>query len=390
MYTIPQTGKYAFRASKVFKWDTQAGTFATVDRVLTIQVYTNSTLSSLAFSWQNQQIGVVIPPDGLPDNPLYYVDDMTVTTPVWTIPAGHVVVVRFSYVVRVGLSLSISIVDGVFEYAAELLQCENIIDPSADNYPFKYNFQYPLCDNEWDLINANKPDIIRILGVDMYLSEITQSLKGIATFNLISNVNLIACDTQECCTYRVEVENPNCLTFTLVDEEFYTPLIGGETVRFGIGTNVFSAIFLAGSPNLALQTILDAIDAYSNPNLIITRVGLNVTVRPTFSTGSTELRVVIDTSASPSGGTDPAIEDFDFESCVSEVSYLQQSGDFNDTALTAIIPYFLQVLINQEWQNVTSQMVGNVWTLETCDQITEALIIDSEGNVIETLNVECL
>ena len=69
---------------------------------------------------------------------------------------------------------------------------------------------------------------------------------------------------------------------------------------------------------------------------------------------------------------------------------MQQTGDFNDTALTPIIPYFLEVLINQEWQNVTSQMVGNVWTLESCDTITAARIVDEEDNVIETLEVQCL
>jgi hypothetical protein len=395
MYTIPQSGKYAFRASKVFKWDTQAATFATVDRVLTIQVYTNSTLSSLAFSWQTQEIGVVIPPNGLPENPLYYVDDMSVTTPVWTIPAGHVVVVRFSYIVRVGLSLSISIVDGVFEYAAELLQCENIIDPAADNYPFKYSFQYPLCDNEWDFINANKPDIIRLLGVDMYLSEITQSLKGIATFNLISNTNLIAC-AQQSCVWRVE----GVLQYEFGFFEFTIPetLTGGTafttlSITHSVGGIAGFAINLtmSGAATRTRESVLNAIAA--NFNNLSGAVDIDID----YETGVVKIislaARLTNPPLSPSSFTFQSAAgqytNFDYCTGLNQGGQIILNGSWNCPSANNLNGGFwyeqssnltFQIFQNGNWTTVTP--TDGVY--ESTTEFTAWRIIDSEDNVIES------
>jgi hypothetical protein len=385
MYTIPQSGKYAFRASKVFKWDTQASTFATVDRVLTIQVYTNSTLSSLAFSWQTQEIGVVIPPNGLPENPLYYVDDMSVTTPVWIIPAGHVVVVRFNYIVRVGLSLSISIVDGVFEYAAELLQCENIIDPASDNYPFKYSFQYPLCDNEWDFINANKADIIRLLGVDMYLSDITQSLKGIGTFNLISNTNLIAC-TQETCVWRVQGIKTFFICLDLFLDTYTndnaTDLDMVFAIENGDGSFVIMQYLTSTFPQTRAQIISGLIASFdSNGGLFSfeeSETGICIIINPSISLVDIEVIAIV--RATDGVLTDTLCESMLITASVSpSASYTcdNHNIEYNNEPFEQ---YTFQIFQNGEWTTVTP--TDGVY--ESTTEFTAWRIVDSNDNIIQS------
>lgn len=194
-YTIAINGKYAFRATKIFKWDTKSGTFATVDRTLRIKVYSDFTLTTVLFTASEIQTNVVIPPNGLPNNPFYYPDSMEVTSPIWTLAPGNVVLVEFVYNVVIGAPLSISIVDGFFEYASELLQCENEIPPSQSNYPFKYTFDSPLCNADFESIDDAKEDIISVYGEDCYISEVTQDIKGGANFVLISNTNFTKCTT---------------------------------------------------------------------------------------------------------------------------------------------------------------------------------------------------
>jgi hypothetical protein len=193
-YTIIEDGKYAFSASKIFKWDTPAQTTAIVDRELFIVVYSDNTLTTIERSWAKTESGVVIPPNGNPLNPLYYVDSMSVETPVWDLQDGWVVVVGFYYIVTLGTTLSISIVDGVFEYDAEKLRCEQIINPSDNTLPYRYSFNKSLCNSEFEDLDANKEDIIKLQGEDTYISEVTQDIKGGASFVLISNTPFTKCE----------------------------------------------------------------------------------------------------------------------------------------------------------------------------------------------------
>jgi hypothetical protein len=103
-------------------------------------------------------------------------------------------VVRFNYVVRVGLGVSISFVDGFLEYAAELLRCENEIQPSQITYPFLYTFTMPTCFSDFELLDTNKDYNIDLNGVETYISEVTQTINGQTEFKLLSNTNIICCN----------------------------------------------------------------------------------------------------------------------------------------------------------------------------------------------------
>lgn len=74
----------------------------------------------------------------------------------------------------------------------DLLACFNIPTDAA-RYPIKYEFKQPICFEDFDLLVANKGKAIYLNGVETFISEVTQDIKGETSFTLLSNQS-ICCD----------------------------------------------------------------------------------------------------------------------------------------------------------------------------------------------------
>jgi len=191
-YTITKNGKYAFSASKLLKWAADRGITNIVDYSLAIAIYSDNTLTTLV-----EYIATAVIDFPIPDLPLpepYFLNSISVETGILDLAVNNVVVVEFNYKLKDGFRLSVGLVDGVFEYDAEKLRCEQIINPSDNTLPYRYSFNKSLCNSEFEDLDANKEDIIKLQGEDTYISEVTQDIKGNANFVLISNTPFTKCE----------------------------------------------------------------------------------------------------------------------------------------------------------------------------------------------------
>jgi hypothetical protein len=184
-FIITQDGTYAFRASRITLW--AAGASMVVNYIFSIRIYTDNSLSTLITTYTTAGASVTIPNV----NP-YYVLPLTVesTSPI-VLTAGNVVVVNFFFARVSGTAItSVNMLDGQFEIASDLLECENLPDFNEDNYPYVYTFEGELCNNDFETIVQNKDGVIELNGNECYVSEITQGINGTASFRLISNKNI--------------------------------------------------------------------------------------------------------------------------------------------------------------------------------------------------------
>jgi hypothetical protein len=204
------------------------------------------------------------------------------------------------------------------------------------------------------------------------------------------------CCAPECCTYRVEgIELSGfatmCVTFNW---DLYTnPNLASNQFAFTIYDGVNIDSFNLSNLSVASRTrdeVLSLIEDYfatSDINIVVNETGFCVS-----AVGDIE-QLSISFNISSLLSVANTCENFTFSvnSSVIESECSETTGQSNFVANPIIENVSFQILINGSWTTIDpEEIVDGVWTLETCDQITNARIIDDEGNVIQTLEVQCL
>jgi hypothetical protein len=214
-----------------------------------------------------------------------------------------------------------------------------------------------------------------------------------------------------CCTYRVEVDCEIPVYFDLFEQIVVSDWGNTSTFNYGIYFKVGDDDFLFGASistpfvtytreqfieALAASYATNNLEQYFTYEIVDDKVEMCWINPVSCIIGLAEFR---NNLALPS----TAVTSVDFSSGIDFVGGIEYIGEtcFNFQENTSVTnqyiqsaifaPTTLQVFIDGSWTTIPSeQIVDGVWTLETCDTITAARIVDEEGNVIETLEVQCL
>jgi hypothetical protein len=419
-FTIPVDGSYAFSASRdfFFQYPVLTGSnTVTFDVLFIIRAFDSG--GGIKFSSSTLQQHVAVAPSDI------WSSTIANDTPLWSLVSGDYVEVIFTFqIVSSPSGLNVFGLFGVGEFKNndELMACFDI-NPEGNRIPYLIESTVPMCNADFRLITENRRGYVDLNGIKGWVKRLEYTPDKTAVLQLLT-AEIPCCVEAECCTYRVEgVElRPRfCITFP----EIINISDWGNATRFtfffnagaSIGSSGIAVIEVTITPSPATITaaqilaqwiaeyndLSDILDTYSEnieDYLTYTISGNTLCIQaqslyPIDLTGDAELLWSIGFFDSIDGVA-TTVQDVDLSEVVIATTFgvpnitLDGANALSED-YSQPVPLLFQVLLNGTWTTIDpEEIVDGVWTRETCDQITEARIIDSEGNVIETLTVECL
>jgi hypothetical protein len=183
-YMIPVDGYYIFEAQTW--WDliiTGTVDFATVK--ISIVVYSDTSGNTEIY--RKDTVLTYNNTGSLTNQQLYVLSDFVL------LPAGSVVMVEASSTVT---NSTPKYVQQTFQRDffrfSDAINCFSL-PRESDSYPYVYEFETAICNNEWDIMANNMAGKVMIGNIECWISEVSQKIDGKTTFKLLSNEN-ICCD----------------------------------------------------------------------------------------------------------------------------------------------------------------------------------------------------
>lgn len=184
-FEVPVNGTYNFRAGvSNFRQLTLLGDNFPLDFMISIDTYTDNTLTTIIASYTETVTGVDAVNDGV---------NITVETGQIILSAGNCVMVSISFYCPSGDAAS-----GTIEHGADTIYLEMVADSNSCNQlepdlqnskPYLVEFDYPLCAEDYLLIKDNKSGYIEIAGNRYWIKELTYK-QGLSQLKLMGNSSL--------------------------------------------------------------------------------------------------------------------------------------------------------------------------------------------------------
>lgn len=180
-YQIPVQAYYIFEAQ--FFWELIVP--STVDSAVcnfSIVVYSDDTATTEIY--RKTETVTILNTTGFVNQQLYILSDFVL------LPSGACVIPEINTIVTNSTTVSVGqTFQRDFFRFSDAINCFNLPN-EAETYPYVYEFQTTLCNADFEEIDSNQAGKVVINGIDTWISEVSQDIKGQGTFRLLSNTNI--------------------------------------------------------------------------------------------------------------------------------------------------------------------------------------------------------
>lgn len=183
-YKIPVEAYYIFEAQCF--WNLNVGADVDYARAsISIVVYSDNTATTEIY--RKTETAEFFNTNDLVNVQLYVLSDFIL------LPPGACVVPEVnSFILDTStISVAQTFQRDFFRFSEEI-NCFNLPNENL-NYPYVYEFDAELCDADFEYLDNNMKSKIQLGNIDGWISEVSQDIKGFASFKLLSNQN-ICCD----------------------------------------------------------------------------------------------------------------------------------------------------------------------------------------------------